>query len=180
MERRDARHNRDELLTAARAIFEEQGTEASLREVARRAGVGIGTLYRHFPTREALLEALLGDGFDTLNATAEKLLTEDDSLTALTAWLREMAIGSTRYEGLPSSVLTALHDPASSLHTSCEGLQRAVAALLARAQHDGHIRADLTPDELLATVNAMAWATKQSPLSLDRGLQLLITGLHAR
>jgi AcrR family transcriptional regulator len=181
--RSDARRNYDQLLTAARATFAEHGTEASLREVARRAGVGIATLYRHFPTREALLEALLGDGFDTLRDQAAHLFTGSDPGEALLTWLGQLAVGSTRYDGLPASVLGALHDPDSRLHASCEGLRVAAAELLGRAQRSGHVRPDLTTDELLATVSAMAWAAKQTPQPAElteRYLRLLLEGLIAR
>src|SRR5688572_32472849 len=106
--RSDARRNYDHLIAVARATFAENGTEASLREVARRAGVGIGTLYRHFPTREALLEALLGDGFEALRAEAVTSLDAPDPGEALAEWLRAFGIASTRYEGLPASVMEAL------------------------------------------------------------------------
>lgn len=178
--RKDARRNYEQLLTAARATFAEQGTDASLREVARRADVGIGTLYRHFPTREALLEALLGHGFDTLRAEAARLLVSSKPVDALITWLGQLAVGSTRYDGLPASVMSALHDPDSRLHASCEGLRSAAADLLARAQRSGHIRPDLNADELLATVSAMAWAARQAPRPADRTeryLRLLLEGL---
>ncbi|MDT5321727.1 MAG: hypothetical protein QOD88_4249 [Mycobacterium sp.] len=180
--RRDARRNYDQLLTAARATFAEQGTDASLREVARRADVGIGTLYRHFPTREALLEALLGHGFDALRVQAAQLLGSPDPRDALITWLRQLAFGSTRYDGLPASVMGALHDPDSRLHASCQGLRTAAADLLARAQRSGHIRPDLNTDELLATVSAMAWAAKQTPQPdlTERYLYLLLEGLAVR
>ncbi|MFG1776213.1 TetR/AcrR family transcriptional regulator [Micromonospora sp. NPDC049051] len=177
--RSDARRNYEQLLTAARATFAEQGTDASLREVARRAGVGIGTLYRHFPNREALLEALLGHGFDTLRAEAAELLLSTDPRDALITWLRQLAHSSTRYDGLPASVMSALHDPDSRLHASCEGLRTAAADLLDRAQRSGHVRSDLNADELLVTVNAMAWAAKQAPEPTDlteRYLHLLLEG----
>jgi AcrR family transcriptional regulator len=181
--RSDARRNYDQLMAAAQATFAEQGTDASLREVARRAGVGIGTLYRNFATREALLEALLGRGFDTLQAHAAELLTASDPDVALGTWLQELAIGSTRYDGLPASVMSALQDPQSSLHASCAGLQAAAADLLARAQSAGGIRPDLTTDELLATVSAMAWAARQAPEpagTVERYLRLLLDGLAVR
>jgi AcrR family transcriptional regulator len=177
--RSDARRNYDQLLTAARTTFAEHGTDASLREVARRAGVGIGTLYRHFPTREALLEALLSQGFDTLRTEAARLALSADPRAALITWLRQLADSSTRYEGLPASVMSALHDPGSGLHAACEGLRAAAADLLDRAQRSGHVRPDLQTDELLATVSAMAWAAKQTPqpANLERYLHLLLEGL---
>ncbi|WP_426514737.1 TetR/AcrR family transcriptional regulator [Dactylosporangium sp. McL0621] len=181
--RTDARRNYTQLLAAARAVFTEQGTDASLREVARQAGVGIGTLYRHFPTREALLEALLGEGFEALRAQAVELLDAPDPGEALAAWLRGFGVASTRYEGLPASVMEALQDPASRLHASCEGLRTAATELLARAQRSGRVRRDLTASELLATANAMAWAARQSTGAAelsDRYLSLLMEGLLTR
>jgi AcrR family transcriptional regulator len=181
--RADGRRSHGDLLAAAREAFAEQGTEASLREVARRAGVSIATLYRHFPTREALLEALLRDAFDTLRARAADLLAAPDPGQALVTWIGELAAACTRYDGLPAAVMGALRDPGSSLHASCAGLGTAASDLLARAQRAGHVRADLRTDELLATVYAMAWAARQAPVTLDAGdrlLQLLVEGLAAR
>jgi AcrR family transcriptional regulator len=181
--RADGRRTHEHLLVAARATFAEQGTDASLREVARRAGVSIATLYRHFPTREALLETLLRQGFDTLRAQAADLIASPDPGQALVTWIRELAVASARYDGLPASVVGALHDPDSTLHTSCVGLRAAAGDLLARAQDSGHIRADLDADQLLAAVNAMAWAARQTARTPEAGhrfLSLLVEGLAAR
>lgn len=175
--RSDSRRKHDQLLAAARATFAEQGTEASLREVARRADVGIGTLYRHFPTREALLEELLGESFDALYDLAVELRDAPDSHQALVAWVRAMAVGSTRYDGLPASVAGALRDPESRLHASCDAMRRAAAEVLERAQRDGRVRADLTTGEMLAAANAMAWAAKQANEPVDRYVELLMNGL---
>jgi AcrR family transcriptional regulator len=181
--RADGRRSHQELLAAARETFVEHGTDASLREVARRAGVSIATLYRHFPTRETLLEALLRHAFDTLRARAAGLLAAPDPGLALTTWIRELTAASARYDGLSASVMGALHDPGSTLHASCAGLRTAAGDLLVRAQHAGRIRADLEADELLAAVYAMAWAARQAAPAAnagDRFLELLIEGLAAR
>lgn len=181
--RADGRRTHEQLLAAAQATFAEQGTEASLREVARRAGVGIATLYRHFPTREALLETLLRHGFDTLRARAADLITAPDPGEAFLAWIRELAAASAHYDGLPASVIGALHDPDSTLHVSCAGLRAAARDLLARAQCSGQIRADLDADQLLAAVNAMAWAARQASWTAEAGnrfLALLVEGLAVR
>jgi AcrR family transcriptional regulator len=87
--RTDAKKNYDHLLEVARDVVAEQGAEASLRDVARKAGVGIGTLYRHFPTREALLEALLRKSFDRVTVRAGELETSGSADGALQSWLRE-------------------------------------------------------------------------------------------
>lgn len=89
--RADARRNLDRLLRAARTAFAEHGADASLEGIARRAGVGIGTLYRHFPARQTLLEAVFGDGLDRLTARAVSLLGEPSAEAALRIWLRELA-----------------------------------------------------------------------------------------
>src|SRR5881227_1228774 len=98
--RADARRNYERLLAAARAAFAEHGVDASLDDIARSAGVGPGTLYRHFPTRHALLEAVLGDAQATLLAEAEKLATEPDPDAALLTWMRGLATHSRTFRGL--------------------------------------------------------------------------------
>ncbi|MCX4750736.1 TetR/AcrR family transcriptional regulator [Kitasatospora sp. NBC_01287] len=160
--RADGRRNHELLLAAGRAAFDELGTEVSLREVARRAGVGIGTLYRHFPTREALLEAAMRHGLDALRAEAEELLDAPSTQQALFDWLAAFAVGSTRYQGLPASILAALQDEASDLHRSCAAMRAAAATLLTRAQQAGEVRADLTVNDLLALVAGIAWAGQQA------------------
>lgn len=165
--RADARRSRENLLEAARDAFAEQGTEVSLREVARRAGVGIGTLYRHFPTREALIEACLSHGLKALSSQAEDLLDSDPAGKALDAWLFAFITGSTRYQGLPASLLAAMRDPASQLHHSCQAMRTAAERLLTRAQQAGEVRGDLTIDELLALTAGIAWVGHQAPESAE-------------
>ncbi|WP_326821306.1 TetR/AcrR family transcriptional regulator [Streptosporangium sp. NBC_01756] len=180
--RADARRNYEHLLAVAGEAFAEHGTDASLRDVARRAGVGIGTLYRHFPTRETLLEALMSSRFDVLRASAEDLLGAPSPRDGLLAWLREFAVGSTAYRGLPESVMTALREEGSELHASCHAMRAAGGRLLARAQESGAVRADLTAGELLALVAGIAWASEQSaePTGMiDRMLSLTTTGIAA-
>ncbi|MEV8637755.1 helix-turn-helix domain-containing protein [Streptosporangium sp. NPDC051023] len=181
--RADARRNHDRVLTAARTVFSEQGTEASLRDVARRAGVGIGTLYRHFPTREALLEALIGHGFDKLGASARELLTADSPADALITWLHDFAVGSAIYRGLPASVMTGIRDEESELHRSCVAMRAAAGRLLARAQEAGAVRPDLAIEELLTLGTAIAWANEQVPGRAgltDRLLSLTTQGILHR
>jgi AcrR family transcriptional regulator len=178
--RADGRRSHEHLLAAAQVAFAEQGTDASLREVARRAGVSIATLYRHFPTREALLEALLRQAFEALYSLAADLLAASDPGQALVTWIRELAAASTRYDGVPAAVMGALRDPDSTLHASCAGLRAAAGALLTRAQRSGRIRADLRVDELLATVYGVAWSARQAPGAGDRFLELLVDGLATR
>jgi len=171
--RADAQRNYEQLLAVARVVIEEQGTQASLRDIARRAGVGLGTLYRHFPTRDALLEALLRQGFDRLAASAESLLASAAPKAALLAWVDELSRGTTVYHGLPASLLATLHDEASPLHLSCTAMRAAGERLLRRAQDAGDVRPDLDGVDLFELVAAVGWAAEQSPRSAERRERLL-------
>ncbi|MFC5754573.1 TetR/AcrR family transcriptional regulator [Actinomadura rugatobispora] len=166
--RADARRNRERVLDAARTVVAEQGTQASLREIARHAGVGLGTLYRHFPTRDALLEALLGRGFDDLAAKARTLAETRPPEEALAEWLRDFLAGSTAYRGLAASMMATLDDETSPLYTSCQGMREAVAHLLERAQKSGHVRPEVDRVDLLALVSAIGWLADQAPSLADR------------
>lgn len=181
--RADGRRNYGLLLVAARAAFDEQGTEVSLREVARRAGVGIGTLYRHFPTREALLEALLRDDFDSMRDEAARLKRDLEADEALTTWLRLFAQGSSKVRGLPESVLASLHDENSELHAACEAMRTAGAELLSAAQLSGAVRTDVEALDLYALVTGIAWAATQVPTEpelTDRLLSVALRGISVR
>ena len=171
--RADARDNRARLLATARTVLAEQGVDASLRDVARRAGVGIGTLYRHFPNRDALLQALFGDTLDGLAAHAQELLTAPAPGEALVSWLERFATGSTRYRGLPSSVLAAVHDEGSDLHGACQRMNASAAALLARAQQAGEVRAGVTINDLCALVAGIALASEYVPGQPDLKSRLI-------
>ncbi|MEV4516283.1 helix-turn-helix domain-containing protein [Dactylosporangium sp. NPDC049525] len=174
----DARRNHDLLLAAAREAFAAHGTDASLRDIARQAGVGIGTLYRHFPTREALLEALLRSRFDALRDRAGELSAAAAPGEALLEWLSELAAGSVTYRGLPESVMTALRDEGSQLHASCAGMRAAGGRLLERAQAAGEVRGDVTAAQLLALAAGLAWAGEQSADPSDMVRNLLSIAAH--
>jgi AcrR family transcriptional regulator len=183
-QRPDAQRNHDRILEVARVVIREQGAQASLRDVARRAGVGLGTLYRHFPTRDALLESLMRRRFEHLRTRAETLAAEAEAGAgaALGTWLVEFAYVAGAYRGLPSSIMATLADQTSPLHQACDGLRQVAGRLLAAAQAAGDIRPDLTAGELFALVNAVGWITERSP-GEDRHperLLTLITGGLAR
>jgi AcrR family transcriptional regulator len=167
--RADARKNYDRLLEVASAVATEQGADASLRDVARRAEVGLGTLYRHFPTREALLEALLRTGFDELTARADELGASRPAGDALVSWLREFVDCATRYRGVIASMVAAIEDPESALHASCVGMRGAGSRLLAQAQAEGVARADIDPTDLYALAGALAWLGDQPALTPRAG-----------
>lgn len=179
--RSQARRNYEHLLTQARAAFAEKGINASLEDIARAAGVGIGTLYRHFPTRQALLEVLLHDSFKDLETQARDLIKADSPGEALASWLRILAVHAATYRGLAEALMSTLRDERSALYASCQALHAAGDHLLARAQEAGEARADLDSWELFTLANAMAWASEQTPGTADhtdRFLSLLHDGLR--
>lgn len=128
--RKDARRNYDRLLTAARAAFGEQGVGTSLNDIARRAGVGNVTLYRHFPTRQALLEALLGESLRGLRVRSDALLTAAMPGDALARWFEAAVEHAMTYRGLVDALVDSLADPESDLHASCQAMKAGGAQLL--------------------------------------------------
>jgi AcrR family transcriptional regulator len=162
--RADAQKNYDQLLAVARQVVTEQGADASLRDVARRAGVGLGTLYRHFPTREALLEALLRSNFDKLAQRANELELSEDAGNALVTWLREAVATTHDCSGAIALMVAAISDEGSALHASCVSLRAAGTRLLLRAQTDGAARGDMDGNDLFALISALAWLADQPPL----------------
>ena len=163
--RADAQKNYDHLLEVGREVVAEQGAEASMRDIARRAGVGIGTLYRHFPTREALLAALLGKIFDRLTVRAGELDSSDSPGAALVAWLREIVAIAHDHRGVIASMTAAIDDPDSALHASCVTMKASGTRLLARAQAEGEARADIDGADLFALVGALGWLNDQPSLA---------------
>lgn len=163
--RADAKKNFDHILSVARHVVTEQGAEASLRDIARKAGVGLGTLYRHFPTREALLETLLRACFDELTREADELGTADLSGEALVTWFREAVTVARNYRGVTESMMAAIADPESALHESCVTMRAAGTRLLNRAQADGVARSDLDGTDLFALIGALAWLGDQPSLA---------------
>lgn len=163
--RADAQLNYEHLLAVAREVVIEQGANASLRDVARRAGVGLGTLYRHFPTREALLDALLRGSLDELTAKAGALAASSSAAEALIAFLREAVAFVRNYHGVTALMTAALDDPESALHASCTTVRAAGARLLKRAQEEGVARPDLDGAELFALIAALGWLGDQDALA---------------
>ena len=170
--RADARKNYDQLLVVARGVVGEQGATASLRDVARRAGVGLGTLYRHFPTREALLDALLRAGFDGLAARAVELETSESPRDALVSWFRHCVATAHEYRGVTEVMMAAIEEPDSALHASCVAMRAAGTSLLTRAQAAGTARTDVDGNDLFALVGACAWLSDQ-PATAPRSGHLL-------
>ncbi|MGP3982120.1 TetR/AcrR family transcriptional regulator [Streptomyces sp. KR80] len=178
--RADARRNHERLLTEARQAFTEHGTEASLEDVAKRAGVGIGTLYRHFPNRYALMGAVFQSEVDALLARSHELMDAEQPCRALVEWLRALIAHASTYRGLSRALMVASHDDSSALGRCSVPMREAGRALLVRAQEAGSVRTDVGIADLMQLTNAIALAVEENPDDpglADRLLQLTLTGL---
>ncbi|HEY4439401.1 MAG TPA: helix-turn-helix domain-containing protein [Candidatus Elarobacter sp.] len=159
--RADARKNYSHLLAVARDVVSEHGADASMRDIARRADVGLATLFRHFPTREALFEALLRKNLDALTQKADELETSHRPDEALVSWFREMLAFVHSYSGVVALMASAHADPESALYASCAAVHSAGARLLLRAQAEGTARADMDGEDLFALTSALGWLVDQ-------------------
>ena len=159
--RADAQKNRSQILTVARDVAAEHGADVSMRDLARRAGVGLATLLRHFPTREALFEALLCTNLDALTQKADELETSASADEALLVWFRELVSFAQSYKGVIAMMAAAHTNPDSALYASCAAVHESGARLLRRAQSEGTARADMNGDDLFALITALGWAVDQ-------------------
>jgi AcrR family transcriptional regulator len=176
--RADARRNYDRLVDAARAAFTEHGVDAPLDDIARRAGVGAGTLYRHFPTREALIEAVYRVDVDELCGLAYELLQTSPPGDALAAWLRAQVAHVQRKRGL-GSALVAVFGQDSELFAWCrQRLWAASGALLTAAREAGAVRGDVEAPDLLRLGHGVAVATEFVPDEAQRLLTVVLDGLR--
>jgi AcrR family transcriptional regulator len=180
--RADARRNYERLLTAAAAAFAEHGADdTSLEEIARRAGVGIGTLYRHFPTRQVLLEAVYRDQVDAVRARAQELLASEAPGEALADWLRVLVAFSSTKRSLTSALLASFGKDSELLSSCSAVICGAAETLLARAQEAGVVRADADARDLIRLVHAVNIAAGSGPADpgqSDRLLGLILDGLR--
>jgi AcrR family transcriptional regulator len=159
--RADARKNYSHLLAVARDVVTEEGADASMRDIARRADVGLATLLRHFPTREALFEALLRTNLDALTQKASELETSNPPDEALVSWFRAGVAFVHSYSGVVALMAIAHADPDSALYASCTAVHEAGARLLLRAQAEGTARADMDGVDLFALISGLAWLAGQ-------------------
>lgn len=178
----DAKRNYDLLIQAAEKEFSEQGADASLEAIAKRAGVGIGTLYRHFPTRDDLLAKVVASGTLAVIALGRELLDDPSPAEALERWLHELVEHQTAYRGLTAAVANGYVTSGNELCVSCEQIAKAGEALLVRAQQAGEIRPDADVRELILTAHAAAWIaeSRKDPGAVDRLLGILFDGLRAK
>src|SRR3979411_2535395 len=159
--RADAVRNRERVLGAAKAVFSAGGPDASLEAVARSAGVGIGTLYRHFPTREALFEAVYRREVQHLADLAEQLKQEARPVDALRHWMRSNVKFVATKKGMSAALALAAYKNSELFSYSFDRLTRAVGGLLDRAIAAGEIRDDISPEDLLRALVGMCYMHDQ-------------------
>jgi AcrR family transcriptional regulator len=177
--RSDARRNYEKLLAAADEAFSADGVAASLEGVARAAGVAIGTLYSHFPTRDDLLATLLAERMDRLVALGADLAETVPPQQALVDWLTAFGTGAAAYQGLPDSVIRTLRNPESALYSSCETMRATCDQLLTAAKHSGSCRGDVDAEDLLAITAAVAGAADARQKDPRPFVELIAHGLRA-
>ena len=175
--RADAQRNHDAVLAAAKAVFARAGTDAPMEDVARAAGVGKGTLYRRFPTREHLFAAILQDRVNELDASAQRALDASDVWRALTGWLELYDRCATEYPGMSARVGESLRDGTSAVATLCGPMKNSFARLFERARQQVPLRPDLTPTQLLSMISALPKdpATGQT---IEPCLRVVLDGLR--
>lgn len=180
--RADAIRNRERVLEAANIIFGAGGPEASLEAVARKARVGIGTLYRHFPTREALFEAVYRREVQQLADLAERLKDEEEPVEALRHWMRANVKFVATKKGMSAALALAAYKNPDLFSFSFDQLTRAVGGLLSRAVARGEIRDDISPQDLLRALVGMCYMHDQPgwQKSVLRLIDVFIDGLRNR
>ncbi|WP_432972769.1 TetR/AcrR family transcriptional regulator [Dactylosporangium sp. CA-233914] len=180
MPRADAVRNRQRILTAARTAFADEGPAVSLDDLARRAGVGPGTVHRHFPRKDALFAAVVADRLTELTAAAGSLADAPDPGAAFYEFFRRLATEAGQNLAL-SAALTEPSQVGAAILEAGAGLEAALAVLLRRAQEAGAVRADLTTAELHAVIAGTLVMEQRLPASAKgRGLRLVADGLTPR
>jgi AcrR family transcriptional regulator len=177
--RSDAARNYDKLVAAAREAFTEEDRSAALEDIARRAGVGIGTLYRNFPTRRDLIEAVYVDEVEQLSASAEDHAAEEP-WEALTGWLHRF-VGYVATKQALSEELFAIAESGSDVFQNCRLLlYGAGEPLLERAKEAGAVRPDVTIGEVVRMVSGIAKIPSVEPGEIERILDVALDGLRYR
>jgi AcrR family transcriptional regulator len=178
--RADAQRNRDALLESAAAAFAEHGVDASLEDVARRAGVGIGTLYRHFPTRDALVEAAYRRGVEQLCDAAESLLAEQPADQALENWMLHFVGYVATKRGLAATLKLAGDTHSELFAYVHERIFGAIASLIAAAEATGRIRRDVDGGDLIRALGGICMVSDQAGWQAQarRLVSLLMDGLR--
>jgi len=176
--RADARRSRAKLLAAATAAFAENGADAPLEDIARRAGVGIGTLYRHFPTRTDLQAAVFRSQVDAVCSTADELIGTVTPEQAFAGSLHAIGSYLITKRGLAKALVDSLGSDSELISVCTMRMRVTLDRLLGQAQDTGAIRKDVTAQDVLRMMHGVVMATEQSPGDTDRLLGILLDGLR--
>ncbi|MBL7498941.1 TetR/AcrR family transcriptional regulator [Frankia sp. CNm7] len=166
--RADARRNYEAILVAAHAAFSRDGTHASLEDIARTAGVSIATLYRHFPSRGILVDALIRESLGRLTARAAELSGAARPIQALREWVEDAVAHASLFRGLTTLLHAAYYAEGSPGYESCQAMHAAALRLLKRAQAAGQVKPSVTAEELWAIILSSAWIRETSPMEHDQ------------
>jgi AcrR family transcriptional regulator len=178
--RADARQNRARLITAATEAFAEKGADAPLEDIARRAGVGIGTLYRHFPNRLDLQAAVFRTQVRVVCEQGDELLETDQPAQAFAAWARTLAGYLVTKRGLSRALIDAV-GVESELITSCWlTMRETTERLLQNAQQAGVVRSDVTAMDVMRLLHGVAVSSERDPERIGLLLSVTLDGLAAR
>jgi AcrR family transcriptional regulator len=176
-QRSDARRNRERVIAAARELLARDGLDAQMDEIARAAGVGVGTVYRHFATKDELIEALAFDRFERLREVAEAALAIDDPLAGFEHMIRGSAAIQTRDRSL-SEVLTSQPDLMMRAAQSV-GMEELTRSVVERAKADGSLRAGVRWEDVPMFMCALAGTFKGPFADTDRYVTVILDGLRA-
>jgi AcrR family transcriptional regulator len=175
--RADARRNYDALLAAGKALYADAGINVPFEEVAKKAGVGQGTLYRHFPTREHLFAAILSERVGLLDEMARDLLDSGDTGQALRQWLDLYDQSAAEYRGMSVQLGSGLADGQSPVAAACAPMKSSFTVLLEHAQAQGVVRPDITAAKLLALVSSLP-RDPDSGRAASPFLDIVLSGLR--
>jgi len=178
--RADARQNHARLITAATAAFAERGADAPLEDLARRAGVGIGTLYRHFPTRTDLQAAVFRSQVIAVCSQGDALLADQASSgEAFAAWMRNLAGYLVTKRGLSHALIEAIGIESELISSCWVTMRQTTERLLANAQQAGVIRTDVDATDVMRLVHGVTVSTEKTPERADMLLSVMLDGLRA-
>jgi AcrR family transcriptional regulator len=180
--RADAARNREQLLEAATRVFASSDAETSMRAIAREAGVGIATLYRHFPTRESLVEAVYRDQVVRLTSGARQLLAEVAPAVALRRWMDLFGEWIATKNGMLDALLTMIESSGVDHARTRDELLNAISAILDAGRAAGDLRPDVTAEEIAASLIGIFTVAHQlgHAVTADRLLDILLDGLRPR
>jgi len=178
--RADARQNHARLINAATVAFAEKGADAPLEDIAKRAGVGIGTLYRHFPTRLDLQAAVFRSQVGAVCGKGDELLQSASPDQAFTAWMRSLNAYLVTKRGLSRALIEAVGMESELISSCWVAMRETTERLLTNGQRAGAIRADVSATDVMRLVHGVAVSSEKTPDRADALLMIVLDGLRTR